>query len=121
MTTVSADSRSQSPASTASPLLRLEADFLRPYRGAIGLGLPGLLVQSVLLLPVPLLQGWVVDKLVALAAAGGGIAAGPAGLSSPVRSCSPGSVDGATPGFHKSCALLSGTVHCVHSFLRLRA
>ena len=36
----------------------------------------GLLVQSVLLLPVPLLQGWVVDKLVALAAAGHGAAAG---------------------------------------------
>ena len=60
----------------STPLLRLEADFLRPYRWAIGLGLLGLLVQSVLLLPVPLLQGWVVDKLVALAAAGHGAAAG---------------------------------------------
>ena len=62
MTTVGADSSSQSPGLTASPLFRLEADFLRPYRWAIGLGLLGLLVQSVLLLPVPLLQGWVVDK-----------------------------------------------------------
>ena len=52
----------------STPLLRLEADFLRPYRWAIGLGLLGLLVQSILVLPVPLLQGWVVDKLVALAA-----------------------------------------------------
>jgi ABC-type multidrug transport system fused ATPase/permease subunit len=51
-------------------LLRLERDFLRPYRWLIGLGLLGLLVQSVLLLPIPLLQGWVVDKLVALTAAG---------------------------------------------------
>src|SRR5438105_6640601 len=55
-----------------SPLRRLEADFLRPYRGEIALGLLGLLVQSVLLLPIPLLQGWVVDKLVALAGAAGG-------------------------------------------------
>ena len=49
----------------ASPLRRLEADFLRPYRWAIGLWLLGLLAQSVLLLPVPLLQGWVLDKLLA--------------------------------------------------------
>jgi hypothetical protein len=60
----------------STPILRLEADFLRPYRWAIGLGLVGLLVHSVLLLPVPLLQGWVVDKLVTLAAAGKGAAAG---------------------------------------------
>jgi ABC-type multidrug transport system fused ATPase/permease subunit len=38
---------------------------LRPYRGAIMLGLLGLFVQSLFLLPVPLLQGWVLDKLVA--------------------------------------------------------
>ena len=50
---------------TASLLRRFEAEFLRPYRGAIALGLLGLLLQSVLLLPVPLLQGWVVDRLVA--------------------------------------------------------
>jgi ABC-type multidrug transport system fused ATPase/permease subunit len=58
--------------SIAHPLRRLEADFLRPYRGKIALGLLGLLVQAVLLLPVPLLQGSVVDKLVALAGATGG-------------------------------------------------
>ena len=45
-------------------LRRFEAEFLRPYRGPILLGLLGLLVQSVLLLPIPLLQGWVVDQLV---------------------------------------------------------
>jgi ABC-type multidrug transport system fused ATPase/permease subunit len=50
---------------TASLLLRFEVEFLRPYRWAIALGLIGLLVQSVLLLPDPLLQGWVVDRLVA--------------------------------------------------------
>ena len=49
----------------ATPLLlRFEAEFLRPYRWAIALGLLGLLIQSVLLLPIPLLQGWVVDRLV---------------------------------------------------------
>jgi ABC-type multidrug transport system fused ATPase/permease subunit len=60
----------------AHPLRRLEADFLRPYRGEIALGLLGLLVQSVLLLPIPILQGWVVDKLVALAGATGGAGGG---------------------------------------------
>jgi ABC-type multidrug transport system fused ATPase/permease subunit len=61
-------------------LRRLERDFLRLYRMTIGLGLAGLLVQSVLLLPVPLLQGWVVDQLVALgraAATAGDALAGP--------------------------------------------
>ena len=43
---------------------RFEAEFLHPYRRAILLGLLGLIVQSVLLLPIPLLQGWVVDRLV---------------------------------------------------------
>ena len=53
-----------------SLLRRLEGDFLRPYRAAVALGLAGLLVQSVLLLPVPLLQGWVLDKLIAATSAG---------------------------------------------------
>ena len=52
------------PRPAASLLRRFEAEFLRPYRGAIALGLLGLLLQSLLLLPVPLLQGWVVDRLV---------------------------------------------------------
>lgn len=46
-------------------LWRLESDFLKPYRLPIGLCLIGLLVQSVLLLPIPLLQGWVLDRLIA--------------------------------------------------------
>ena len=54
-----------SPADPPSLLWRFESEFLRPYRGAILLGLLGLVVQSVLLLPIPLLQGWVVDHLVA--------------------------------------------------------
>ena len=43
---------------------------MRPYRGAIAVGLLGLLVQSVLLLPIPLLQGWVLDKLVTAGSTG---------------------------------------------------
>ena len=45
------------PRTPASLLHRFEAEFLRPYRGAIALGLVGLLLQSVLLLPIPLLRG----------------------------------------------------------------
>ncbi|QEH38409.1 Putative multidrug export ATP-binding/permease protein [Aquisphaera giovannonii] len=55
------------PAGGASAIRRLEAQFVRPYRGWIALGAAGLLVQSLLPLPVPLLQGWVLDRLVALA------------------------------------------------------
>lgn len=43
---------------------RLERQFLKPHRGAIALALAGMLAQSLLLLPIPLLQGWVVDQLV---------------------------------------------------------
>jgi ATP-binding cassette subfamily B protein len=45
---------------------RVEAEFLRPHRGALLLALAGLLGQSFLSVPVPLLQGWVVDRLVPL-------------------------------------------------------
>ncbi|HEV3443480.1 MAG TPA: ABC transporter ATP-binding protein [Gemmataceae bacterium] len=47
-----------------SRLRRLEAQFLKPYRGTIVLALAGMLLQSVLLVPIPLLQGWVLDRLV---------------------------------------------------------
>jgi ABC-type multidrug transport system fused ATPase/permease subunit len=50
----------------ASALWRLEAMFLKPYRWVIAIGAAGLLVQSLMLLPVPLLQGWVLDRLVPL-------------------------------------------------------
>jgi len=59
------------PPASARLLRRFEAEFLRPYRGAILRGLLGLLIQSVLLLPIPLLQGWVVDRLVAYFRTGG--------------------------------------------------
>lgn len=55
----------------SSPLRRLEALFLRRYRVPLALGLVGLLAQSLLLLPIPLLQGWVVDHLVDLVRRGG--------------------------------------------------
>ncbi len=54
------------PAGSAAMLRRLEARFLRPYRWSIALGLVGLLAQSLLVLPIPLLQGRVVDCLVPL-------------------------------------------------------
>src|SRR4051812_13478132 len=46
-------------------LRRLESQFLRPYRWPMALGLVGLFAQSILLLPIPLLQGWVLDRLIA--------------------------------------------------------
>jgi hypothetical protein len=46
-------------------LYRLEARFLEPYRWALLVALAGMVVQSFLLLPIPLLQGWVLDRLVA--------------------------------------------------------
>jgi ABC-type multidrug transport system fused ATPase/permease subunit len=55
---------SQSPQPSA--LRRLEAMSLKPYRSLIAIGAVGLLIQSILLLPVPLLQGWVLDRLVPL-------------------------------------------------------
>src|SRR5688572_2443721 len=53
-----------SPAGPSAPLRRLEARFLRPYRWSIALGLVGLFAQSLLVLPIPLFQGRVVDRLV---------------------------------------------------------
>jgi ABC-type multidrug transport system fused ATPase/permease subunit len=47
-------------------LRRLEADFIKPHRGTILLALAGMMLQSVLLLPLPLLQGKVLDRLAAV-------------------------------------------------------
>src|SRR5262249_26085716 len=44
---------------------RFEAQFLRQYRWLLALALLGLFLQSLLLLPIPVLQGWVLDVLVA--------------------------------------------------------
>src|SRR5689334_16152500 len=52
-------------------LRSLEARFLSPYRGAMALALAGMLAQSALLLPVPLVQGWVLDRLLAGLGPGG--------------------------------------------------
>jgi ABC-type multidrug transport system fused ATPase/permease subunit len=54
------------PHSALGQLRRLEARFLKPHRRAIALALGGMLLQSALLLPIPLLQGGVVDRLVSL-------------------------------------------------------
>jgi ABC-type multidrug transport system fused ATPase/permease subunit len=58
-----------------SGLRRIEREFLRHRRLTLGLALAGLLAQSLLALPVPLLQGWVVDRLVPLFRAGAGAVA----------------------------------------------
>src|SRR5439155_20422896 len=55
--------------SALARLCRLEAQFLRPHRRVILLALAGMFLQSALLLPIPLLQGWVIDRLVALSQA----------------------------------------------------
>jgi ABC-type multidrug transport system fused ATPase/permease subunit len=54
------------PHSAVGQLWRLEARFLGPHRRTVVLALAGMLVQSALLLPIPLLQGRVVDRLVGL-------------------------------------------------------
>jgi ABC-type multidrug transport system fused ATPase/permease subunit len=48
-------------------LKKLEAAFLRPYRGQILVALAAMLLQSLLLLPLPPLQGWLIDRLVEIA------------------------------------------------------
>ena len=44
---------------------RLESQFLKSYRLPIALSFVGLFIQSILILPIPLLQGWVLDRLLA--------------------------------------------------------
>ncbi|HEY2158233.1 MAG TPA: ABC transporter ATP-binding protein, partial [Isosphaeraceae bacterium] len=58
------------PTPAWSGFRRVEAEFLRPHRAAIALAALGLLAQSLLALPAPLLQGWVVDRLAPLFAGG---------------------------------------------------
>ena len=59
---------------TLGRLRRLEGQFLKPYRLTMLLALAGMLIQSVLLVPIPLLQGWVLDRLVALRDGSAGLA-----------------------------------------------
>src|SRR5947208_1778847 len=47
-------------------LRRMEATFLRPHRRSMLIALMALLLQSLLVLPLPRLQGWVIDQLSAL-------------------------------------------------------
>lgn len=65
-----ADEKPIAKTSLVAILRRFEGDYLRPYRSAIAFGLLGLAVQSLLLLPIPLIQGWVLDRLVAWGKAG---------------------------------------------------
>src|SRR5437588_4821949 len=59
----------------AARLRRLEADFVRPHRWTLLLALAGMLVQSLLLLPIPLLQGMVLDRLLSSAGDNSGLLA----------------------------------------------
>ena len=54
------------PAQSAARLRRMIREFLRPHRATVIWGLLGLLIQSLLMLPIPVLQGVVLDHLVAL-------------------------------------------------------
>ncbi len=47
-----------------SGLRRIEAEFLRPRRTVLLLALAGLLAQAALTLPIPVLQGRIIDQLV---------------------------------------------------------
>jgi ABC-type multidrug transport system fused ATPase/permease subunit len=62
------------PAPPKSPLRRLEAVFLRPHRPALLLALGGMLLQALLALPVPIAQGRVLDRLVAVGPSADGLA-----------------------------------------------
>ena len=59
----------QKPTSLRKPLARLHQEFLRPYRLSFAVCLMGLLVQSMLVLPVPILQGRILDMLLPFAEA----------------------------------------------------
>ncbi len=47
-------------------LWSFQAQFIKPHYLSCVLALAALLLQSLLLLPIPLLQGWILDRLVAL-------------------------------------------------------
>ena len=55
------------PALAADRLRRLVREFLHPHRATVAWALVGLLIQSSLMLPIPVLQGVVIDHLVGLA------------------------------------------------------
>ena len=55
------------PALAGDRLRRMVREFLRPHRATVAWAGVGLLISSALLLPIPVLQGVVIDHLVALA------------------------------------------------------
>lgn len=75
------DTNGENARSTTSHdrIRRLAAQYVRPHRLAIALALVGMLVQSMLLLPVPMLQGWVLDRVAAASGGWGGVPGAPAG------------------------------------------
>jgi ABC-type multidrug transport system fused ATPase/permease subunit len=61
MRTIGRTSRSST---TSDRIRRLAAQYVRPHRGVILAALAGMLAQSLLVLPVPLLQGRLLDRIV---------------------------------------------------------
>jgi ABC-type multidrug transport system fused ATPase/permease subunit len=53
-------------------LKKLEGAFLRPYRRHVAIAVAAMLVQSLLLVPLPWLQGWVIDRLMNIGGGGTG-------------------------------------------------
>ena len=51
------------PQAGTNRFVRLEAEYLRPHRRAIGVALGALVLQSLFVLPLPWLQGVVIDRL----------------------------------------------------------
>jgi ATP-binding cassette subfamily B protein len=48
---------------SGSPLKRLEADFFRPHRQVVACAFICLLLEALFALPIPLVQGWFLDRL----------------------------------------------------------
>ncbi len=58
--------------SFAARLRRLDADFLRPHRRAMFVAVAAMFLGSLVLLPVSLVQGWMLDRLLDLTSGGTG-------------------------------------------------
>jgi ABC-type multidrug transport system fused ATPase/permease subunit len=58
---------STAPVSSRRRVRELAASYLRPHETAVSFALAGILAQSLLVIPVPLLQGWALDRLAAAA------------------------------------------------------
>ena len=71
------------PRSTTSQdrIRRLASQFVRPHRLSMTVALVGMFAQSLLLLPVPMLQGWVLDRVMPATPGSQAAARAPAGAA----------------------------------------